>query len=130
MVAFTPIITDDHLLIVGYEDSNIKRDRRAYKIPVNDITRSCDQQQTSDTPTKLITMTDATHLFTALVPSSSPPVVVGGHDQSGTSTSDIKMHDDSSKPWKNISSLSSARSDVYSNSSSQQQYHYSHWRMY
>jgi len=84
----------------------------AYKIPVDDITRSGDQQQTSDTPTKWITMTDVTHWDTALVPSLSPPVVVGGEDQSGTTTSDIKMYDDSSKSWKNISSLSSARSLV------------------
>ncbi|XP_065908254.1 kelch-like protein 3 [Dysidea avara] len=112
MLAFTPIITDDHLLIVGYTGAGMRCDKNTYKIPVNDITRSGDQRQTSDTPTKWITMTDATHYFTAIVPSSSPPVVVGGEDQSGTTTSDIKMYDDSSKSWKNISSLSSARSYV------------------
>ena len=111
MAGFTPIITDDHLLIVGYT-SGIERVTNVYKIPVDDITRSGDQQQTSDTSTKWITMTNDTHKFTALVPGSSPPVVVGGHDQSGTTTSDIKMYDDSSKSWKNISSLSSARSLV------------------
>ncbi|XP_065906628.1 uncharacterized protein [Dysidea avara] len=111
MTVFTPIITDDHLLIVGYVGANKKGDRRAYEIPVNDITRSCDQKQTSDTPTKWITLTDATHWYTALVPSSSPPVVVGGQ-VGGKPTSDIKMYDDSSKSWKNISSLSSARSQV------------------
>ncbi|XP_065906644.1 kelch-like protein 3 [Dysidea avara] len=109
MTAFTPIITDDQLLIVGYVAANKKHNKNAYKIPVDDITRSGDQQQTS--PTKWIT--SATHYNTALVPSSSPPVVVGGQDQSGTTpTSDIKMYDDSSKSWKNISSLSSARSEV------------------
>ena len=112
MVAFTPIITDDHLLIVGYTNADMERDKSAYKIPVDDIARSRDQQQTSDTPTKWITMTNATHYYTALVPSSFPPVVVGGRDQSGTTTSDIKMYDDSSKSWKKISSLSSARSKV------------------
>jgi len=112
MAGITPIITDDHLLIVGYIAANLAQYTCAYKIPVDDITRSGDQQQTSDTPTKWITMTDATHWFTALVPSSSPPVVVGGDDQSGTTTSDIKMYNDSSKSWKNISSLSSARGGV------------------
>ena len=111
MFTFTPIITDDHLLIVGYTAANRRRVTNAYKIPVDDITRSGDQQQTSDTSTKWITMTNDTHWYTALVPSSSPPVVVGGEDQSAT-TSDIKMYDDSSKSWKNISSLSSARSHV------------------
>ena len=112
MYYFTPIITDDHLLIVGYDDANDRRVANAYKIPVDDITRSGDQQQTSDTSTKWITMTNDTHWFTALVPSSSPPVVVGGEDQSNITISDIKMYDDSSKSWKNISSLSSARSQV------------------
>ena len=113
MVFFTPIISDDHLVIVGYANADMRCDKSAYRIPVDDITRPVDQQQTSDTPTKWITMTDATDWCTALVPSSSPPVVVGGQDQSGTSTiADIKMYDDSSKSWKNISSLSSARSTV------------------
>ena len=111
MACFTPIITDDHLLIVGYSHVDQRRSKNAFKIPVDDITKSDDQQQTSDTSTKWIKMTNDTHWATALVPSSSPPVVVGGSDQSGT-TSDIKMYDDSSKSWKNISSLSSARSQV------------------
>jgi len=113
MADFIPIITDDDLLIVGYVAADMRCTKNAYKIPVDDITRLGDQQKTSDTPTKWTTMTNATHWDTALVPSSSPPVVVGGEDQSGTTTtSDIKMYDDSSKSWKNISSLSSARSQV------------------
>jgi len=112
MADVTPIITDDRLLIVGYGTANLRRATNAYKIPVDDITRSGDQQQTSDTSTKWITMTNDTHRATTLVPSLSLPVVVGGRDQSGTTTSDIKMYDDSSKSWKNISSLSSARSQL------------------
>ena len=52
MCIFTPIITDDHLLIVGYGDADFTRSKSVYKIPVDDITRSSYQQQTSDTPTK------------------------------------------------------------------------------
>ena len=111
MAAFKPIITDDHLLIVGYNDANLQCGNRAYKIPVDYITKSGDQQETSDTCSKWIKMTNATHWYTALVPSSSPPVVVGGQ-VSGTTTSDIKMYDDSSKSWKNIASLSSAKAQI------------------
>ena len=69
----------------------MKCDKHAYKILVDDITKSCDQQQTREVPTKWITMTASTHWHTALVLNSSPPVVVGGEDQSRTSTtSDIK----------------------------------------
>jgi len=111
MLTFTPIIANDHFVIVGYSGDYWHPYKRAYKIPVNDITRSGDQLQTSDTPTKWITMTSATHWETALVPSSSPLVVVGGEDQRATiSTSDIKMYDDSKKSWRKIASLPSARS--------------------
>ena len=113
MWAFTPIIADDHYVIVGYFGANMKTNRSAYKIPVNEITRLGDQQQISGTPMKWITMTPATHWSTALVPSSSPPVVVGGDDDSGTiPTSDIKMYDDSNKSWRKIASLPSARARV------------------
>ena len=76
------------------------------------ITASIDQQHNSDTPTKWTELTANNHLNTALVPNSSPPVVVGG-DISGTiPTEDIKMYDNSNKSWKKIGSLSSARSQV------------------
>jgi len=110
MFAFTPIIANDHFVIVGYSGDDWHPHKHAYKIPVNDITRSGDQLQTSDTPTKWITMTSATHWVTVLVPSSSPPVVVGGCDQSATT--DIKMYDDSKKSWRMIASLPSARSKL------------------
>jgi len=113
MAIFIPIITDDNLLIVGYDTANLGRSANAYKIPVDVITKSGDQQQTSDNSTKWFTMTDATHWKTTLIPNSSPPVVGGGEHASGiTTSSDIKMYDDSSKSWKKISSLLSARAQV------------------
>ena len=113
MSVFTPIIADDHLVIVGYVDVNNQLHSDAYKIPVVDITRSGDQQhQTTDTPIRWITMSSADHVFVSLVPNSSPPVIVGGEDQSGSPTSDIKVYDESSKSWKDVTSLSCARSQV------------------
>ena len=110
MFAFTPTISDDHLLIVGYPGADM-RYKSAYKIPVANITASLDQHHNSNTPTKWTKLTAADHWYTALVPSSSPPVVVGGEDTTGTiPTADIKMYDNSNKSWKKIGSLSSARS--------------------
>ena len=49
MWGFTPIVYDDHLLIVGYGIANMKGISGAYKIPVADITASAgDQQYYSD----------------------------------------------------------------------------------
>ena len=105
MYAFIPTISDDHLIIVGYNG--------AYKIPVAHMRSLIDQQHNSDTPTKWTELTAADHLYATLVPSSSPPVVVGGRDHiGGTPTADIKMYDNSNKSWKKIASLSSARSDA------------------
>ena len=112
MYGFIPIISDDHLLIVRY--CTDVRYKGAYKIPVANIT-SINQQHNSYTSTKWTELTAADHWCTALVPSSSPPVVVGGRDHTsdgGTPTADIKMYDNSSKSWKKIGSLSSARSRV------------------
>ena len=113
MFAFKPIVYDDHLLIVGYNGGDIKVYNGVNKIPVANITASINQQHNSDTPTKWAELTAADHWDTALVPSSSPPVVVGGTDVTATiPTADIKMYDNSNKSWKKIGSLSSARSDV------------------
>ena len=113
MFGFTPTISDGDLIIVGYVDEDFEVDKSAYKIPVANITASVDQQHNTDTSTKWTELTVADHWYTALVPSSSPPVVVGGDDTTGTiPTADIKMYDNSNKSWKKIGSLSSARSRV------------------
>ena len=113
MYGFTLIISDDYLLIAGYSGADMKGNNGTYKIPVANITSSIDQVHNSDTPTKWTKPTAADHWNTALVPSSSPPVVVGGEDRTGTIlTADIKMYDNSNKSWKKIGSLSSARSCV------------------
>ena len=112
MAAFTPTIAfDDHLLIVGYASADMNYCNNTNRIPVANVTASIDQQQNRDTLTKWTKLTISDHLCTALVPSSSSPVVVGGvHDI--TSTADIKMYDNSSKSWRKIGSLSSVRSRV------------------
>ena len=114
MYGFKPTITsDDHLLIVGYTGADVYIHGDAYKMPIANITASIDQQYNSDTPTKWTELTADYHRYSALVPSSSYPVVVGGQNTTGTiPTADIKMYDNSNKSWKKIGSLSSARSSV------------------
>ena len=112
MYGCRPIISNDYLTIVGYGSAAIKSNNGAYKIPVANITASIDQQHNSDTPTKWTELTAADHWGTALVPSSSPPVVVGGDDKNDIPTADVKTYDNSNKSWKKIGSLSSARTLV------------------
>ena len=117
MWGFIPTISDDDLFIVGYNGAD-GRYKNAYKIPVANITASIDQQHNSDTLNKWTELTAADQWFTALVPRSSPPVVVGGEEhikelkEGTTPTADIKIYDNSNKSWKKIGSLSSARYSV------------------
>ena len=114
MYGFTPIIADDHFVIVGYQGTD-QSYKSAYKILVNYITRSGSQQQTSNKLTKWITITETSTWYDVLIPDSSPLVVIGGLQWSNynfSSTSDIKLYDDFSKSWKKIASLPSARTGV------------------
>ena len=121
MYGFTPTISDDHLLIVGYYaagngGTDLNNYKDAYKIPVANITASIYQQHNSTSaPSKWTELTAAYHWCTSLVPSSSPPVLVGGQGVGIIDikpTADIKMYDNSSKSWQKIGSLSSAKSCV------------------
>ena len=106
MYDFNPTISDDHMIIVGYTSTDRRPEWGACKLPVANIT----DQQHSDTSSRWTHLTPVTHSFTALVPSSSPPVIVGGWKGSDkTSTADIKMYDNSDHSWKKIGSLSSPK---------------------
>ena len=102
---------NDYILIVGYDRSN-KTYRQTYTIPLVNITASSDKQHDSNTSTKWTELTAADRYHTALVPSSSPPVVVSGQNTAGTTKAVIKMYNSSNKSWRKIGSLSSARSAV------------------
>ena len=112
MYGFTPTIYDDHLLIMGYSGADVTVSNGAYKIPVANITTIDQQQHNSDTPTQWTKLTANNPCRTALVPSSSPPVIVGGKDTTHAPTADIKMYDNSNMSWKKIGSLSFARCGV------------------
>ena len=112
MFAFTPIISDNDLIIVGFANVCAARDKMAYKIKVADIIGSVGQQNYTRS-NKWTALSQADHSYVALVHSSSSPLVIGGRDcinGGGTPTADIKMYDN--KSWKKIGSLSFARSGV------------------
>ena len=107
MYEFTPIISDNHLLIVGYAGADGKARKGVYRLPVANVIASIDNSTISSRWTEL---TRATHLYTASVPGSSPPVLVGGwNHKDKTPTANIKMYDNSDHSWRSVGSLSSAR---------------------
>ena len=69
--------------------------------------------QTRIATNKWTKLTATDHWYTAIIPSSSPPVVVGRMDITGTiPTAGIKMYNKSNNSWKKTGSLSSARSAI------------------
>jgi len=111
MCSFIPTISDDHLFIVGYTDERLVY-KSAYKIPVDNVVVSLDEQHIFTKPIKWTELTSATHFSTALIPSSLPLVAVGGCDNDGKTTANIEIYDNITKLWKKIGSLSSARSKI------------------
>ena len=110
MYNFTPIVSNDQLLVVGYGDEDGYTSKAAYRLPVTNIIASIDGQHNSATSSRWTELTAVTNSAIALVPGSSPPVIVSGWDHSDkTSTADIKMYDNSVHSWRSIGSLSSAR---------------------
>ena len=110
-----PIISDGNLLFVEYYRSNLIVTYGGYKIPVADITSPIKHYTTwtEFSPTSDVDV--------ALIPNSSPPIVIGGHRHSPQdadkdskvrmydATASIEIYDDSSKCWKKIDSLTFAR---------------------
>ena len=100
-------ISDDLLHIVGYYRAT-GRTSAAYKLSIDIITSPADQL-TSNHWTKL---PPAPHYYTAIIPNTSPPVIIGGDDIQYVPTADIRALDVPNNSWKKIASLTSPRSST------------------
>ena len=111
MFNIRPIISDSNLLFVEFYESKFKITASGYKIPITNITSSVKRHSIW---TKI---TGVSNFETAIIPDSSPPLVIGGHKAARKgilvkkydTSANIEMYDDSSKSWKKIDSLSKAR---------------------
>ena len=97
--------------IVGYTGADNKHHNGTFIIPIDDIISLPQQTQqllTSSTDkdnTKWHQLAPAPYWTTALVPNTSPPVIIGGHDEQGNTVNDITIYDDTSNKWNKISSI-------------------------
>ena len=102
-----PTVADENLLILGY-GSATGQYMTSYKIPVsNYISKSDDLTQSSVQWKQLF---PAPYYFSATVPCSHPPMIIGGSDASGTiPTADIRFYDASKRAWLQVDLLTSPR---------------------
>ena len=101
----------DSFTIVGYNDADNMRYNGTYIIPIDDIislpqpTQQSLTRSTDKDNTKWHQLAPAPYWRTALVPNTSPPVIIGGSDKQYNTVTDITIYDDISNKWNKISSL-------------------------
>ena len=111
MWGFSLSTCGDQLIIVGYHDE-VHRYNVPCMIPFADIIASVDRSTVS-TPKWSELAPPHPYWSIALLPNSSPPVIVGGRNRSSTASTDcIKVYDNSNESWKTIATLSSSRGRV------------------
>ena len=126
MFGIKTTIAENCMYIVSFDGTNRKHYNGAYMIPVSDIMNSTNKKSStvqeqstihkhSASQKEWTKLVPTTHYHTALLPGSSPPVVVGGKDHStkgNASTEDIKIYDESRHVWKTIGLLSNPKTSV------------------
>jgi len=108
MCNINPTIAGEYLLIVGYSAAG-GRNNGSYQLPVASITSLSSSDQVGSQWEQL---SSAPLFDTVTVPYSNPPLIIGGNDVKGVSTSDISLYDTSKKSWIPVDSLTTARSYV------------------
>ena len=111
MCRISAIVCADSFTIVGYVTADNMRSIGSFTIPINEITSQQQQTQQSLTSstdkdnTKWHRLADAPYWRTALVPNTSPPVIIGGEDKQHNTVNNITIYDDTNNRWKKIASL-------------------------
>ena len=101
MAVISLTISDDLLYIAGYGTSH-GGFNKGYKIAVDKVTSSVAQPPTSSQTVQWTTIPSIPHYHTTIIPSSCPPVIIGGHDLQCVPTADVAMLKQS---WSKVSSL-------------------------
>ena len=107
MWGIKPTMSGKHITVVGYTHAK-GRTSGCYQMPIDDISSftrpnaACVQWQT---------FSSAPYFFTAIVPNSSPPIIIGGSSDKDV-TSDVTVYVKSKDTWRKVDSLTTARKHV------------------
>ena len=111
MYRISATVCADSFTIVGYTDgADNKRCNGTFTVPIDEIISQQQQTQQSLTNstdkdnTKWHRLATTPYWKTALVPNTSPPIIIGGSKE-GNTFNDITIYDDTNNRWKKIASL-------------------------
>jgi len=110
MWAFSPTISDNMIIIVGYSASK-GRTNKSYQLSVDKMTSFTMPPATSDQPVQWMQLPSTPHFGAGIIPNSHPPVIMGGK-MCGFFTADVVMLDYYSYKWKKMASLSSFKTGI------------------
>ena len=107
-----PIISGDHITIVGYSTAAGSYNG-CYHIPTEELILSFDQSLSPGAvPVQWKELSAAIHWYTTTIPYSNPAVTIGGSHLGDVRTSDVSLYDTHKNSWRKVDSLTSARSSV------------------
>ena len=93
------------LVIVGFDNADNKRSNETFLIDINKIITQPQHTSSTGEDNKWSRLADVPYWKTALIPSSSPPAIIGGSDKQHKTTNDITLYDDVTNSWRKVSSL-------------------------
>ena len=97
---------NNSLVITGYNNKDGTRVTGVHITTMdNIIDHSISTTSSSTDDNKWIQLADTPYWRTNIVPHTTPPVIVGGHDQQYNTTDDIMAYDDSTNSWRTVSCL-------------------------
>ena len=108
MWGIKPTMSGKYITIVGYNTAK-GYTSSCYQIPVDNIISSCLTQSNGTQLWKKFS--SAPRSFTAIVPNSNPPVIIGGSNRKGL-TSGVGIYNNSKESWKKVDSMTTARKHV------------------
>ena len=95
-------------IIAGYTGADGNDNSGTFIISMDSLVGADQQSLTSSTSeddNKWSELFHTPYWNTAIVPNTSTPVIIGGHDNQGKAVNNISLYDDSSNSWRTVSSL-------------------------
>ena len=97
------------LIIAGYDGADGNRYNGTYIITMDSLVGTEQQQSitssTSEDDNKWSELYPTPYWSTAIVPNTSPPVIIGGDNKQVKVVNNISLYDDSSNTWRTVASL-------------------------